>query len=155
MIGPVYRLKTSAVNRQSMAGCVRTRESELSHLATTEQMKVEMEDGLAAQLSNIRPQAIAIAGDALVTSDLGRHQYKPANERGITRTQIIDRCYVLSRYDQNMHRRGRGYVAKRNELFILIYLRAGDVAANDTTEDAIWINQHNRLHYRPVEPNDN
>lgn len=108
------------------------------HLASAEQVDVEVVDGLSAFRAGADHHSIAFA-QPLLARNFGRHQQQPAQHRFIRRLRFGQRCQVLFRDHENMRGRFRLDVVEGEYEVVLANLLSRDRAGGDFAEDAVRV----------------
>ncbi len=113
--------------------------SQRTELATTEDVQVQMVDGLATPGTRVRDHPIAVRIETLLGSDRSRSQQERASDGGVTVIQLAHRLDVFSRNNEHVRWSRRLDVAECNDEIVLVDTLAWDVSSNDPTEDTLLI----------------
>ena len=110
-------------------------------MPASEQMEVDMENGLSGIGSRIRHDAISRLRNTLVTRDLDARLHHPAQETGISFGKIRHRRDMPTWDHENMHRSLRIDVLERDKLVILIHGFGGNAPRDNSAEKTIahWL----------------
>src|SRR5690349_10461179 len=93
-------------------------------LASTEQVQVEVEDGLAGVRTDVVDRAVAVI-EAALARQFRRDQVRVADNAGILVSGFFQSSDVLFRHDQDMGGRARIDVFERENGLVFIYLFRG------------------------------
>lgn len=102
--------------------------------AAAEQVEMQVGHGLAAVAADVRHHAIAVA-QPFRLCQAANHQEKMPDQRPIDVFDVVDRHDLLLRYDQDVRRRLRLNVAKRQTVFVFMENVGGNFAIDDSLED--------------------
>jgi len=126
-----------------------------AHLATAQQVQVDVPDRLPGAGIAIEIEPVAILGNALGGGDLGRCQHHAADQPGIVGGQIVERADPALGDDQHMHRRLRVDIAKRQQLVVFPHDVGGNLARDDLFEQLLGhlaLPMQKRDEFRPDYP---
>jgi len=123
--------------------------------AARKQVNVKMKHRLAPVTVSVDHDAIAVVGKTLFTSDARSCQEKLAQFFRIG--SFVQRIDMLAGYHQDVRRRLRVKVIKRDAFFVLVNAFRWDFARNYLAENAVFsthdqINQLNHKHLENVKP---
>lgn len=106
------------------------------HLPSTQQMQVQMENGLARVRAHVVHRAKSVLQLALA-GDLCRHKLAIAHQFGIGLGRLINSDNMFLGDDQDVRRRLRLDVFKRKSLFVLINFFGRNFPGDDLAEEAV------------------
>jgi hypothetical protein len=109
--------------------------------AATQQVEVQMEDGLAGPCSVIDNGAVSRLLNCFFTSEPGGHVQKMPEQRFILGTHFRKRWNMLSRHHEHVHRSLGLNILNGNDALILIDNFGWYFPPNDLAKDA-WILTH-------------
>jgi hypothetical protein len=103
-------------------------------MASSQQVEVDVVDGLATMLSCIDNSAIALL-EAFGAGNLSRGPMQMANQRIVLFSRMRDRGYVLAGYDQDVHGRLWIDVGEGVALVILVNGFGGDASIDNPAKE--------------------
>ena len=106
------------------------------HLASAQEVKVDVKDRLAPVFSAIRDDSKTLLGDSLLTGDFIRRNEYRANQFLVRILYFMERLHVFFRDDQNMRGGRRVDVFECKQCVTFIHFFAGDLACYDFAKDA-------------------
>ena len=99
-------------------------------------MQVNVIDALPGIGAAIYDRAITGIGNTQLGGNFARRKHELAQQRRMIGIQLVQRCNVLARNHQHVHRRARIDVVKRKNIIIFIRDARGNATARDATEQA-------------------
>jgi len=108
------------------------------HGAATEEVQVEVVDGLAAIVAGVDDQAVAV-GEGVGAGEIGGDGGEMAEEGSVVRGGVGERGEVLLGDDEDVSGGLRVDVGEGEGEVVLVEAGGGDGAGDDLAEEAVWI----------------
>ena len=105
----------------------------LAKLCSAETVEMQMLYRLAGISTAVCDNAVS-AAELFALGNLGDSFKDLGYERAVLRSYFVNRRNMLLRYDKDMYRCLRIYIAESINVFVLIDLRRGDIALDDLAE---------------------
>jgi hypothetical protein len=99
---------------------------------------VQVKDGLSSAGANVEDGAVALL-DLALAGDRGSGQMAAADDFGVAAFRFFQSCKMPFGNNQDVCRRLRINVFKREDVFIFVNFFRRNLAANDAAEEAIGI----------------
>jgi hypothetical protein len=109
----------------------------MPHALTTHQVHVQMVNDLPSVWTGVDYQAVAILLDTFSFGKLFSDREKLPHERLIFVVDLVDRCDVLVRHDQDVRRGNRMDVEKSGYSLVFVNDGGGRLSISNFAEDAI------------------
>src|SRR5579864_119450 len=135
VISPLASSRIAFPNEIFMSQSLSRRPAEC---ASTQQVNVQVKDGLSSAGANVEDGAVSLLDFALA-GDHGSSQMTAADDFGVAAFCFFQSCKMAFGNDEHMGRRLRINVFKREHVFVFKNFFRGNLAANDAAEEAIGI----------------